>query len=98
MSQSVSVAELQPEWFLLAMSSYKMKKYGECLFAVSKAIRAPPRKDLASIKAASSETVFSASPDKPSRLVGNQITFEDLGGIGGAAATASAGLDADDYG
>ena len=26
-----------PEWFYLAMSSYKMKKYGECLFAVSKA-------------------------------------------------------------
>jgi len=24
------------EWFMLAMSSYKMKKYGECLFAVSK--------------------------------------------------------------
>ena len=26
----------QAEWFLLAISSYKMKKYGECLFAVSK--------------------------------------------------------------
>ena len=29
----------QAEWFLLAISSYKMKKYGECLFAVSKTAR-----------------------------------------------------------
>ena len=26
----------QIEWFMLAVSSYKMKKYGECLFSVSK--------------------------------------------------------------
>ena len=29
----------QAEWFLLAISSYKLKKYGECLFAVSKTTR-----------------------------------------------------------
>ena len=29
----------QTEWFLLAISSYKLKKYGECLFAVSKTAR-----------------------------------------------------------
>ena len=35
----------QPEWFLLAKSSYKMKKYGECLFAVSKAAGAIARRE-----------------------------------------------------
>ena len=29
----------QAEWFLLALSSYKLKKYGECLYAVSKTAR-----------------------------------------------------------
>jgi hypothetical protein len=39
LSQNVSTATIdqQPEWFMLALSSYKLKKYGECLFAVSKA-------------------------------------------------------------
>ena len=35
----------QPEWFLLAKSSYKMKKYGECLFAVSKAAGAIAKRE-----------------------------------------------------
>lgn len=30
---------------MLAMSSYKMKKYGECLFAVSKVAGAASNKD-----------------------------------------------------
>lgn len=64
LNQNVSMTEQQPEWFHLALSSYKMKKYGECLFAVSKAINAPCCKDLNSIKAASSETVFRTSPTK----------------------------------
>jgi hypothetical protein len=42
---STTTIELQPEWFLLAMSSYKMKKYGECLFAVSKAVGAISKRD-----------------------------------------------------
>ena len=54
-----------PEWFLLAMSSYKLKKYGECLFAVSKAQRAvvsqQKSNDLTAFNAESSETVFSVS-------------------------------------
>ena len=29
----------QAEWFMLAISSYKLKKYGECVFAVSKTAR-----------------------------------------------------------
>lgn len=37
---STQTVEQQPEWFMLALSSYKMKKYGECLFAVSKAATA----------------------------------------------------------
>ena len=34
---STATIDQQPEWYLLALSSYKLKKYGECLFAVSKA-------------------------------------------------------------
>ena len=37
--------EQQPEWFLLGLSSYKMKKYGECLFAISKAANAVQKRD-----------------------------------------------------
>ena len=36
---NLGAAGEQAEWFLLAISSYKMKKYGECLFAVSKTAR-----------------------------------------------------------
>jgi len=42
-NESTTTIEQQPEWYMLAQSSYKMKRYGECLFAVSKAANAIQR-------------------------------------------------------